>query len=161
MLKPAIMYKEELLKLFAEQVYTEDFFLYVGYPYCNELPNIELNDNVFQWAILFNDKVIGYFAYRVNPYEDSVSHFGLYSFDKGNPVVGKSVFDKLEELVVRYHRLEWRMIGGNPVERSYDKFCERHKGVKHLFKDVVKDAEGNYRNEIVYEIVKEGECVNE
>ena len=45
------------------------------------------------------------------------------------------------------------MIGGNPVERSYDKFCERHNGTKHVLKDALKDAEGNYRDSIIYEIV--------
>lgn len=45
------------------------------------------------------------------------------------------------------------MIGGNPAERSYDKFCEKHSGNKHVLKDSVRDATGNYRDDVIYEIV--------
>lgn len=79
------------------------------------------------------------------------------SFDRGNPVVGKDLFDKMEELASQLHRIEWRMVGGNPVERSYDKFCEKHNGKKHILKDAIKDAKGNYHNDVIYEIVTESE----
>ena len=79
--------------------------------------------------------------------------FAIMSFDKGNFVVGKDVFDKMEELVELYHRVEWRMICGNPVERSYDRFCKKHNGKKHILKDAIKDKYGNYRDDVIYEIV--------
>lgn len=63
----------------------------------------------------------------------------------------------MDELVQRFHRVEWRMVGGNPVERHYDKFCEKHDGTKHVLRDAVKDEDGNYRNDIIYEIVNGGE----
>ena len=54
----------------------------------------------------------------------------------------------------KFHRVEWRMVGGNPSERSYDKFLKRHNGNKHILKDSIRDKYGNYRNDIIYEIVK-------
>lgn len=45
----------------------------------------------------------------------------------------------MEELVNIFHRVEWRMVGGNPVERSYDKFCKMHNGTKHILKDALGD----------------------
>ena len=63
------------------------------------------------------------------------------------------MFNKLEELVSRLHRVEWRMVGGNPAERGYDSFCKRHNGTKHILKDAIKDRNGNYRDDVIYEIV--------
>ena len=102
-----------------------------------------------------NDGLIGYLSYIVNFYSDCAYNFCLMSFDRGNPVVGKDLFEKMEELVNRFHRVEWRMVGDNPVERHYDKFCKMHNGKKFVLTDCIKDSDGNYRNSIIYEIVKE------
>lgn len=106
MLEPAIIHKEKLLSLFAKEIYTEDYLLYIGYPNCFMLPKIEARDNVYQWAILDNGKVIGYFAYCVDLVIDCVNSFGVYSFDRGNSIIGFDVFKKMEELVSRHHRVE-------------------------------------------------------
>lgn len=154
MLVPAILFKSEIENGFKKLFYTNDMF-FVNSNLDQWIPDIaeNMNEGWFQYAIVDGEKVIGYLGYYVNYYTSNVYNFGLISFEKGNPLIGKDLFEKMEELVSRFHRIEWRMIGGNPVERSYDKFCERHNGIKHVFKDVLKDAEGNYRDSIVYEIV--------
>lgn len=53
----------------------------------------------------------------------------------------------------KLHRIEWRMIGGNPVERSYDKFCNKFGGTKHVLRDAIKDKYGKYHDDIIYEII--------
>jgi len=155
MLKPAILYKEEIEKAFAEQLYTDDFFLYSGYGICNSLPEIKAEDGQYQWAVLDQkNNLIGYFSYRIQLETDTVYNFGMYSFKRGNPYFGKVIFNKMEELVKAHRRIEWRMIGGNPVENSYDRFCERHHGKKHVFEDCTIDLYGNYHDDVVYEILK-------
>ena len=158
MLKPAILYKDELDYLFKQEVYTDDYFLYAGYGGCNELPSIDLKDNRYQYAIVdySGDDVIGYFAYQIDMNTDTVLNFGLYSFDRGNPTIGKDVFDKLAELVSEHRRIEWRMIGGNPVQRSYDSFCKKFNGNVVILHDVSRDNHGRYHDEYIYEILKEG-----
>lgn len=47
-------------------------------------------------------------------------------------------------------------VGGNPVEKHYDKFCKLHNGKKHILKDSIRDKSGNYHDDIIYEIVKGG-----
>ena len=174
MLKPAYLYKDQLEKLFASVMYDDDYFLYMGYAHGHELPKTEPRDNVYQWAIVGKEKrnddfwsvlkevgdvpvketVIGYFAYVYQPEADTVLNFGLYSFDRGNPVIGKDVFTKMKELVEKHRRIEWRVIGGNPVIRHYDKFCYKHGGNKVTLHKVTQDNNGIYRDEHVYEIVK-------
>ena len=154
MLKPAILYKEELEKKFAEQLYSDEYYYYSGYAHCNSLQEIRAEDNIYRYAIVDNDEVVGWFAYNIQPETDTVYSFGLYSFAPGNPVIGIDVMRKMEELVVNFRRVEWRMIGGNKVERHYDRFCQRHNGNKVILHDVCKDNHGQYHNECIYEIVK-------
>lgn len=154
MLVPAILYKEQIKKNFQELYYTEDMFLETGSlgQWCTNISDTS-SEGRFDYAIIQNDKLIGYLSYQVDYYVSKAYNFGLMSFDRGNVVVGKDLFHKMEELVSSFHRIEWRMVGGNPVERSYDRFCERHHGKKHILKDAIRDAEGKYRDDIIYEIV--------
>lgn len=161
MLVPAVRYKDVLLKKFAEVIYEDDYALYSGWPYCNDLPQIEASECRWQWAIIDPSKedeseaVIGYLAYRLETLSDRISQFGLYSFDKGNLIVAKDTFNKLEELIQDHHSIEWRMISTNPVKRSYDRFCRKHHGNIVCLHDVGKDRRGNYFDEYIYEIVNE------
>lgn len=157
MLKPAILFKDELEKKFAAEIYTDKYFYYCGYGYDFELPTIKAQSEHYQWAITepidnFTDRVIGYLAYRINPTTDNVYNFGLYSFDEGNQTVIRDTFEKLEELVKDHHRIEWRVIEGNHAKRGYDAFCDKHNGNCVCLHDVTKDLKGEYRNEYIYEI---------
>jgi hypothetical protein len=154
MLIPAICYKDEIERLFARDIYTDRYFYYAGYAHCNEPPTISPKEYNYQYAIVTStDKVIGYLAYRVDISSDCVYNFGLYSFDRGNPLIGKDLFEKMEELVNQHHRVEWRMIGGNPVQRHYDRFCVKHHGHKVILHDTCKDSRGKWHDEHIYEIV--------
>lgn len=160
MLVPAILKKQELERKFAEHIYDADMFYINTYPYANNIfvcAEGENNDGWFYYAIMNKETVIGYLSYWVDSHTDSVTRFALYSFDKGNYIVGKDMFEKMEELIARHHRVEWKMIVGNPVQRSYDRYCEKHGGNKVVLHDVCKDADGIYHDEIIYEIVKKGE----
>lgn len=157
MLKPAILYKEEIEKNFAKYFYTMDMFYETG---CMEtwIPTIQHSSDgdMFQWAIVdSNEKLIGFLSYNIDFYSGNMSRFGLISFDRGNPVIGKSVFDEIERCIKEYHlhRVEWRMIGGNPAERGYDSFLHRHKGKKHILTDAIKDMYGKYHDDVIYEII--------
>lgn len=157
MLKPAITYKEQIQKNMQEYFYSTDMLYETG---CleNWVPDIAEcpDESNFQYAIVnIEDKLIGLLSYKVDWYADKAYNFGLFSFDRGNPLVGKDVFDKLEELVNRHHRVEWRAVGGNPACRGYDSFIKRHNGNKYILKDSIRDRDGNYRDDVIYEIVKE------
>lgn len=169
MLEPAIKYKEQLERLFKEQIYTDDYFYYTGYCYDNEIPDIRLENELYQYAItqeierasilhgipcIVDTKVIGYLSYRINGFTDTVDCFGLYSFDRGNPLIGLDLKRHMEQLIRLHRRIEWKVISGNPVEEVYDKFCKKYNGNKVILHDVTKDKYGKYHNEIFYEIVK-------
>ena len=155
MLVPAILYKDEIIKCMQKYFYTDDMMYAAG---CMEnwVPNIveSPEEGCYQWAMVdSNDKLIGFLVYRVDFYVSKAYNFGLFSFDRGNVLVGKDVYTKLEELVNTYHRVEWRAVSGNPACRGYDNFIKRHNGNKHILKDCIKDRKGDYHDDIIYEIV--------
>lgn len=157
MLVPAIIKKNEILEAFKNYYYTEDMMYETG-GLTNWLPNIqeETESGRFQYAIVNLDgKLLGYLDYHIDWYSSCASRFGLISFDRGNLIVGRDLYSELNKLIYEYklHRIEWRMIGGNPVEKHYDKFCEKYNGTKHILKDAIKDKFGNYHNDIIYEII--------
>ena len=155
MLIPAIYYKEELTKAFRLHYYTEDM-MYITGSLCSWTPTFDDNPEKghYQFAIVNpNKELIGYIDYYIDYYSSSVSRFGLYSFSRGNFIVGRDVLQELERIVASYHRVEWRMLGGNPIERHYDKFCEAHNGTKHVFRDAMRDRSGKYHDDILYEII--------
>ena len=155
MLVPAILYKEQIIEGFRKYLYTTDMLYETG-GVENWIPKIvDCPEGwQFQYAIVDEDKkLIGYLGYSVDWYVSRAYNFGLFSFDRGNILVGRDVFDKLEELVRTLHRVEWRAVGGNPACRGYDNFIKKHNGNKHILKDSIKDRDGNYHDDIIYEIV--------
>lgn len=157
MLIPAITRKTEIEENFKRLFYSDDMFYEAGGMF-NHVPNIqnEPDSGCFQYAVVDSTQtLIGYFAYTVDWYSSCAYNFGLISFVKGTSIIGKDVYAELRRLIDIYHlhRIEWRMVGGNPVERHYDKFCRRFGGMKHVLRDVFKDRLGNYRNLLIYEIL--------
>ena len=101
MLVPAILYKEQIKKEFQKYYYTTDMLYETGCM-CNWNPEIAEcpNESQFQYAIVDkNEKLIGYLGYSVDWYASKAYNFGLFSFDRGNILVGRDIFDKLEELI--------------------------------------------------------------
>lgn len=157
MLIPAILRENEILENIKKYYYTEDMMYETG-SLNNWLLNIQniTEDGRFQYAIVNSEnKLLGYLDYQINWYSSCAHNFGIISFDRGNPIVGKDLFNELNKLIYQYkiHRIEWRMIGGNPVEKHYDKFCKKFNGSKHILKDAIKDKYGRYHDDIIYEII--------
>ncbi len=161
MLIPAIMKKDEIQEKIKGLFYTSDMMFETA---CldNWVPDIHENPDAstFQFAIVNKENnLLGYFAYYIDWYSSCASRFGIISFDKGNPIIGRDLLKEMEKIIDEYklHRIEWRMVGGNPIEKHYDKFCIRYNGNKHILKDVFKDRLGNYHNDIIYEIIRGAE----
>lgn len=160
MLVPAILYRNEIRTELSKRIHSESFFLYTGY--IGSSPDVvcdNFNDSIYQFAIVDEQKLIGYFEYCWDVYCKRVNQFGLFSFDSGNKQIGIDVLREMKKLLQdkNIHRIEWHMVGGNPVERHYDNFCRRHRGKKHILKDALRDKHGEFRDDIIYEIIKNGE----
>ncbi len=159
MLVPAILYKSAIISEFQKKFYTEDMLFETG-SLNNWIPDIvdAPDSNNYQFAIIdSNEKLVGYLDYYINWYTSCASQFGLMSFDNGNSIIGIDVYKTMQKLIYDYklHRIEFRMVGGNPVERHYDKICNRFCGTKHILRDAIKDKYGRFHDDIIYEIINE------
>lgn len=151
--KPAILYKDIITQEMNKKLYTEDWFYYretdttpFSFP--------ESKNGRVDWAFLDNhDRVVGYLCYYVDLIINSVNNFGLMGFVPNSVYIGAGLHLIMEKLVSQYHRIEWGMIGGNPIERHYDKFVQKYHGRKIELRDTVKDFNGKYRNSYIYEII--------
>ena len=161
MLVPAVLYKDEIVKEMQKYFYTDDMMYETG---CldNWTPNIQdnLDERTFQYAIVDNNhKLLSVLMYSVDWYISKAYNFALFSFDRGNIIVGKDVYNHAIKLVNSYHRVEWRAVGGNPACKAYDRFIARmseNKNMfveKHVLKDSIKDRNGHYHDDLIYSIV--------
>ena len=159
MIIPAILRKTEIIHEFQKLQYTDDL-MYLAACLDNYVPDIieSPDESTFQYAIVNSkDKLIGFVEYKIRWYDSQALNFGLMSFDRGNPLVGKEIFNIMNNIInnMHIHRIEWAMISGNPVENSYDKLCNKYNGRKIILRDKFKDRLGNYHDTILYEIIND------
>ncbi|MBQ2663589.1 MAG: hypothetical protein IJH36_00530 [Clostridia bacterium] len=156
-IKPAILYREEIQRKGRELYYSTDGLYYRGYiGNCDiEVTETDNEGRLFQWAVIDGSKLIGFISYQIDWYSSNAYAFGLISFDKGNPGIGYAMRQIMNHIIKtnKIHRIEWRCVGGNPVKRHYDFFCEQLKGRCFELFDVIKDTEGKYHNEYIYEVI--------
>lgn len=157
MLKPAICFKEEIENALKEYFYTNDMMYYIGGT-DSYLISIADNgkDGRYQYAVVGNrNNLIGYIDYTLDRYSSCAYNFGAFSFNRENPIMGKELYDLLEQLVTNLHRVEFRAISGNPAIKGYDNFLKRHLdiGKKYILSDVFKDTNGKYHDNYIYEFI--------
>lgn len=154
MLKPAILYKEEIVKKSFELFYSKDYMYYMGTEECwpiNIRDNSEYGE--FQYAVLNKDEeLVGYIAYRIDWHSLRAYNFGLISFKKGDLTVPKELDKILTDLIEYTHMIEWHAIADNPATKAYDHFMKKYNGCRYEIHDVFKDKYGDYHNMYTYEV---------
>ena len=157
MLIPTITRQDDIISAFRRLLYSNELFYYTGYPACNELPVINCETGIYQYAIVdSDDKLIGFFQYHINLVMDTVDRFGLISFDIGNITVTLDAMQKMQELIRDHRRVTWNCIEGNPVSRVYDRICSHYNGYKSIMHKCTRNDNGEYLDSYVYEILNGG-----
>ena len=89
LLIPAAVYKDDIQKLSKQFFYSDKAFYYNGCPMTAPI-NVADEDEygeLFQYAIINKDILVGYLSYRIRWYDSCAYAFGLFGFqDKPNPV---------------------------------------------------------------------------
>ncbi len=167
MIKPAIYSSFPIERFFKSIAYTDAMFWYRGDAEFN-LPSWESNTNKFQYAVLnvakdgeeheytntiTGEYTVGYFEYEVDFATKSVKNIKMLSFFKGNILFIKDVYNKIQELMIDFDRLEFSIVGGSPVERHLDLFVKEHRGQKHILHNCITDRHGKIYDKVIYEII--------
>jgi hypothetical protein len=155
MLKPAILYKDQIESQFLELVYSDDYFYYNGYAHESELPKICLDTGLYQFAILDGDDVVGFISYRIDIPTDCIHRFGLISFRKENLVVVADALHELKRLIKNHRRIEWYCVSSNPASKLYDKICEHYNGNKLTLHQATCTPNGEIIDCYIYEILRD------
>lgn len=159
MLKPALLYKEELNKKVVENWDNLDdmYFYYDG---GRDVINVANNTDTYCQYVDINkeNNVIGYFAYSYDRATQSIFHFGLLSFDKGNLTFIRDVIKHIDFLFKKcnLNRIEWHLYTDNPAIKGYRKFIKRYGGIEvgplhqsNLLSD------GKLHDYVIFEILRE------
>ena len=159
MIKPAILYKDQLIKKIAETWYDPEYMYY--YDTTPGIPDIpDKPDNQYQFVSI-NEKgdVIGFFSYWVYEPSKRAMNFGLLSFQKHNLTFIKDALQMFTDMFVKFgiNSAEWRCYEKNKEAVSlYDNLIKKYGGVRagYLRQNGVPQNR-KFSDTIVYEVLKE------
>ena len=156
MLEPAIKYKEQLQKLYYN-IWFDDKYKYYN---CDTYyQTLEINNdtwNSHQFVSVYNGEVIGYISYDVIRAINGVNSLAIINFTDNKAVFGLDIGHALKDIFEKYkfRKLNFSVVIGNPIEKSYDKMIKKYGGrIVGVYKDHVKLLDGEYYDYKTYEIL--------
>lgn len=157
MLKPAQLYKEELEIKYIDTWYKPEYMYYSGWNGNEEivLPGNNYESHHFV-SVDEYDEIIGYITYFVSIGSMSAYNFGAISFDRGNILFAKDLYEAICNIFEKYHlnRMEWSCIADNPAIRGYRNFIKKHGGRECSYhRQVAKLMDGKLHDSVGFEIL--------
>lgn len=157
MLKPAQLYKDQLLKEYVKTWYKPEYIYYTGWTGDRfpDIPDNNYNDHDFV-SVDENDNIIGYISYSVDWIAMNADRFGIISFDRGNIEFAKDVYKVIRDLFEAYHmnRISWCCYVENPAIRGYRNFIKRHGGKEcGYYRQIAKLQDGKLHDSVEFEIL--------
>ena len=146
---------KELIELFKAHANDDDMYYFTADK--NEKEFNYIGADAFnlceghQYAIYDGDSIVGYFSYCCDNVENELFNFGvglelfdfgLYSFDKNNPIIGLDVYKEMQRLRKEYGccYVSFWMIKGNPVEKHYDRIIKHFHGRKEVHENLIDNS---------------------
>lgn len=160
MLDIAINHEEELKQLF-RSVWFKDKYKYWNCSCYHEDWRAEESTWVeHQFVSVRNGCVIGYIGYQIDrDNADEVHDLNIINFEESPSITfAKDLGQALKDIFERYkfRKLSFSVVIGNPVEKSYDKMCEKYGGrIVGVKKKQVRLIDGELYDEKLYEILRE------
>ena len=157
----AKLYENEIRHKMWEIWYDEKYQYYFGDIWRTDF---SLNDRNAEcprmaFAILNEqNELIGFIGYFLNTEVQVAQQFGAVNFSDDKISFGKALHQVIKECFLKFgvEVLEWQVIIGNPIEKSYDKLCQKFGGhIVGIRHHRVKDMSGQIRDEKIYEILRE------
>lgn len=124
--------------------------------------DLSCNDSRYQsraFAVLNSyDRLIGYIRYYVDPEMRIAQWFDAINFSDDKITFGMAIKQVIEDCFLKFGMevVEWNVICGNPIEKSYDRLCKKMGGqIVGIRHKRVKDLAGNIHDDKTYEILRE------
>ena len=164
MLKPAKLYEDELQKLYCEKWHDYNLQFYTGWRSGGEFNISEdaYNRNEFV-SVDAEGNIYGYIGYAFDFYTGVADNFGILSFKKSNALFAKDLLQVVDDIFIKYkfRLMSWRMVGDNPVEKHYQKFCKKYGGQEVArLKDYCRFNDGSYHDDVIFLLTRENYLKN-
>jgi hypothetical protein len=157
MLDYAKKYEDELRVIFNNIAFDMNykFAFYNSWRDVFNLPNSTYDYNSF--ISLYKDVIVGFIGYRINRDDYSAYRMQIINFQKNNSYVfgndaiicGKNIFEKYN-----MRKINFDVIVGNPVEKTYDKIVKRYGGkIVGIKEQEIRLIDGKFYDLKEYEIL--------
>ncbi len=156
MLEPAIKYEAQVKERFRGIWFDERYKYFNCSTYYEEWKINDSTWNRHQFVSTRGEDVIGYISYAVSRAEDDVSNLAIVNFEDAPSFtfakdLGLALRDIFEKF--RFRRMEFSVIVGNPIEKSYDRLCRKYGGrIVGTYNKRVRLIDGKFYDEKYYEI---------
>lgn len=157
----AKIYEAEIKAKMREIWYDEKYQYYFSSRWRRDFSlNDEKSDYPRMAFAVLNDKdvLIGYISYFIDDSLNIAQWFGAINFSDDKYTFGKAINQVIIDCFMKYgiEVLEWGVVIGNPIEKSYDKLCKKYGGniigIRHKR---AKMLSGKIYDDKIYEILKE------
>lgn len=156
MLEPAIKYRDQLEKL-QYNIWFNDKYKYWNCDTYYQSMQIDTDTwNRHQFVSVYNDEVIGYISYNVSRSDNNAYSLSIINFSDNTVIFGVDLSRALKDIFEKYRfrKLNFTVVVGNPIEKSYDKMIKKYGGrIVGIHKDDVKLINGEYYDRKLYEIL--------
>jgi len=122
---------------------------------CPEFP--ETNYGEVHFVIKNADEIIGYVSYNINRQTRCVWGFEAVNFSDNKTLFGLSLFRILKNVFEKdgFNKINFNVVIGNPIEKSYDKFIELYGGrIVGVYNEDIIISDGTLCDYKLYEIMK-------
>ena len=158
MLVAAVQYKD-VLQSVGRSIWFND-----KYKYWNAdtyWSTIDIDDdtwNKHQFVSVCNGEIIGYIGYHIYRTANRVAGLNIINFTDNIMVFGRDLHKALVDIfeLYEFNKLNFTVIVGNPIEKSYDKFIKKFGGrIIGIQKQHVRLVDNKLYDEKMYEICRE------
>ena len=159
MIKPAVLYEEELTKKLRETWYDEKYKYYHFGNFFTDFDIVKDTFNNHQFvSVDKNNNILGYFSYSVDRVAYNANEFGIVAFEDYSLTFGKDLHQVFDDIFMKYNfnKVTFFCVVGNPIMPYYIKKINKLGG-RYIgeYKNHVKLMDGKIYDVALFELLKE------
>ena len=159
MLYPALNYQNILKTKFREIWFKDKYKYYNNSCYYEDINIDEDTWYKHQFVSVKDYNVIGYIGYSINRQTNNIYRLGIINFeDKPSITFSCDLKIAIKDIFecYKFNKLSFNVVIGNPVEKAYDKLCEKYGGrIVGIQKNETKLIDGKIYDIKLYEITRD------
>lgn len=158
MLAPAVLYEDELRRLFNSIWFEDKYKFWNNDTYYDSFKVADSSWSDHQFVSLKDGKIIGYIEYQIYRCGPTAHTLSIINFTDDKMTFGMDVGSALRDIFEKYHlhKLTFFVVIGNPIERSYDRMIAKFGGrIVGTYRKDTRLIDGKYYDRKAYEVLAE------